>query len=157
MINVLFVCMGNICRSPTAEIIFRGQVRDAGLETEISIDSAGTGGWHEGNPPDDRAISLGNVMGFDMSHLRARQIQKEDFSNFDYILAMDKSNLYDLREMRPDSFHGHLSLLLDFGDGETGEVPDPYYGDRSDYDRVFELVEPAAKGLLTHIKSKYKI
>jgi len=156
VINILFVCMGNICRSPTAEIIFGAHVAREGLSDLISVDSAGTGNWHVGNPPDDRAINIAKLLGHEIGHLEARQVRINDFGKFDYILAMDKSNLYDLTAMAPESFGGHLSLLLDFSNEESGDVPDPYYGDLSDYDRVIEMVDPASAGLLRHIRNKHE-
>ena len=152
MTAVLFVCLGNICRSPSAHAVFRALVASEGLEEKISTDSAGTAAWHTGNRADDRARSVGRLLGYDMDDLRARQVTVQDFGSFDYIIAMDQNNLRDLQALAPASYTGHLSLMLDFSGKESGEVPDPYYGDISDYEHVFELLEPAATGLLTHIR-----
>lgn len=157
MVKVLFVCFGNICRSPTAEAVFRDLVKSAGLGDFIHTDSAGTGAWHVGNPPDDRAQSVARGRNIQMADLRARQTHVDDFAAFDYILAMDDSNLTNLQRMKPANYTGHLSLMLDFSDQEGGEVPDPYYGDLSDYDRVFDLLIPAAEGLLDHIRTTRNI
>ena len=159
-INVLFVCLGNICRSPTAHGVFEHKVSERQLSAAISVDSAGTGGWHIGEPPDKRSAQAALMRGIDLSHLRARQVTREDFSRFDYILAMDRSNLSDLQMLRPDSFGGELSLFLAYGDGHntsgntgesTDEVPDPYYGGGDGFERVLGLVENASEGLLQHI------
>lgn len=157
MVKVLFVCLGNICRSPTAEAVFRDLVASEGLGAAISTDSAGTGAWHVGNPPDDRAQSVARGRNIQMADLRARQTTVEDFSTFDYILAMDKSNLSNLQRLKPSQYSGHLSLMLDFSDHASGEVPDPYYGDLNDYERVFDLLIPASKGLLDHIRTNRNI
>ncbi len=151
MIRVLFVCLGNICRSPSAEAVFRDLVKIRRLETKIQTDSAGTGAWHVGNPPDERAQLVGQTRGYRMSDLRARQAAPEDFEAFDYILAMDNSNLANLERMKPVSGKAKLFRMLDFGDTGEEEVPDPYYGELEDYDHVFDLLEPAAEALLDHI------
>lgn len=157
MVKVLFVCLGNICRSPSAEAVFRALVKAEGLEGKISTDSAGTGAWHVGNSPDDRAQLVGKSRDIHMSDLRARQTTEQDFTAFDYILAMDQSNLANLKRMQPRNFEAKLALMLDFSTEHDGEVPDPYYGDLTDYEHVFDLLEPAAKGLLKHIRSTRNI
>ena len=153
---VLFVCMGNICRSPTAESVFRDQVRRAGLEREIAIESAGIGDWHVGQAPDKRAIAHGRRRGYDLAELRARQVGREDFARFDWILAMDQRNLRDLGAIRPPDYAGHLGLLLDFAP-ELGvrEVPDPYFGGADGFETVLELTERACAGLLAHIRREH--
>jgi protein-tyrosine phosphatase len=153
---VLFVCMGNICRSPTAESVFRDQVRRAGLEREIGIESAGIGDWHVGQAPDKRAIAHGRRRGYDLAELRARQVSREDFARFDWILAMDQRNLHDLGTIRPPDYTGHLGLLLDFAP-ELGvrEVPDPYFGGADGFETVLELTERACAGLLAHIRREH--
>lgn len=157
MVKVLFVCLGNICRSPSAEAVFRALVKAEGLDGVIEIDSAGTGAWHVGNPPDDRAQVIGRTRNYGMSDLRARQAVVADFAAFDFVLAMDESNLGNLRRLKPAEYAGHLSLFLDFSDVADGDVPDPYYGELIDYEHVFDLLEPAAKGLLDHICSTQNI
>ncbi len=147
MPSVLFVCLGNICRSPTAHGVFEHYVREAALN--IEIDSAGTGAWHVGNKPDVRARAAAKQRGFSLDHIRARQVEPADFDKFDYILAMDEQNLADLQAMAPAGYSGHLGLFLAFGSQRhTGEVPDPYYGGNQGFEHVLDLVEDAARGLL---------
>ncbi|TNF03147.1 MAG: low molecular weight phosphotyrosine protein phosphatase [Gammaproteobacteria bacterium] len=153
-IRVLFVCLGNICRSPTAHGIFEKMVRESGLEEQILIDSAGTGDWHIGRPPDRRASAAALDRGHDLSHLRARQVRPEDFRDFDYILAMDEQNLWDLKALALPDFDGHLGLFLDFGHSGLKEVPDPYYGGEENFAQVLDLVEDAASGLLSHLREQ---
>ena len=153
-IKVLFVCLGNICRSPTAHGIFEKLVREAGLQERILIDSAGTGDWHIGRPPDPRASAAALGRGHDLSHLRARQVRPEDFRDFDYLLAMDEQNLWDLKALALPDFDGHLGLFMDFGHSGLKEVPDPYYGGEDNFEQVLDLVEDAAAGLLVHLREQ---
>lgn len=152
--HVLFICMGNICRSPTAEGVFRRLVQEAGLEQAIVIDSAGTHDYHIGAAPDARAQAAAARRGYDLSGLRGRQVSRDDFARFDYILAMDEENLANLRRYCPDE-HGHkLHLFLSFSSDYNGrEVPDPYYGGPQGFDQVLDMVEDAARGLLKAIQS----
>lgn len=152
-IGVLFVCMGNICRSPTAEGIFREQAQRAGLLDQLRIESAGVGDWHVGQRPDERAIAHARRRGYDLTALRARQVVVDDFARFDYILAMDRRNLRDLRALQPAGYAGRLGLLLDFVP-ELGlrEVPDPYFGGADGFETVLELTERACAALLDHIR-----
>jgi len=153
MSSVLFVCLGNICRSPTAHGVFARQVQAAGLEDSVRIDSAGTGAWHVGEPPDSRATASALARGYDLSPLRARQVTPADFDHFDYILAMDRSNLSNLQVLRPDRYRGHLGLLLDFHPGPpVREVPDPYYGGTDGFEEVLDLVEAAGEALLAELR-----
>ncbi len=154
MIKVLFVCLGNICRSPTADGIFVEKVKAANLQNRIEVDSAGTGDWHIGRAPDKRAQAAALKRGYDLSNLRARQVSAADFEVYDYILAMDNANLNDLRAMKPANYQGQLALFLNYGDGDEDEVPDPYYGGDAGFDHVLDLVEAAADGLLKDIQSK---
>lgn len=155
-VSVLFVCLGNICRSPTAHGVFETLVQRQGLAEVIRIDSAGTGDWHIGRAPDPRALQAAHRRGHDITHLRARQVVADDFRHFDYILAMDHSNLGDLEAMRPHWYQGHLGLFLDFAPGLEGmAVPDPYYGGEEGFDQVFDMVDAAARGLLDHIRSHH--
>ena len=155
MTKVLFVCLGNICRSPTADGIFREIIKREKLEQKIIVDSAGTGDWHIGKAPDSRTVAAAKKRGYDLSLLRARQVITADFDEFDYVLAMDNSNLRDLHSLRPTHFAGHLGLFLDFGSRKTHrEVPDPYYGGHDGFELVLDLVEEAAEGLLTHIRQR---
>lgn len=153
MIKVLFVCMGNICRSPTAEGVFRHKVTQENLDTEISIDSAGTHAFHNGNPPDERSQSAALKRNIDLSDLRARPVNSEDFSEFDYIIAMDKSNKRDLLAACPEGYEDRIHLFLDFANNDISEVPDPYYGQGRGFEIVLNLVEEAAEGLIQHLKA----
>lgn len=147
---VLFVCLGNICRSPLAEAALRAEAQRAGLE--IEIDSAGTGDWHLGYPPDPRAAAVAAKHGIDISQLRARQVSAADFARFDHIVALDAKNLADLEAMRPAGSRATLSLLLDHVAGREGEaVADPYYGDDSGFDITWDDVTEGARGLLARI------
>jgi protein-tyrosine phosphatase len=149
---VLFVCMGNICRSPTAEGVFRARVERAGLRDRLLIESAGIGDWHVGQPPDERAIAHGRRRGYDLGPLRARQVRPEDFARFEWILAMDRRNLRDLGLLRPADFQGHLGLFLDFAPVlGVREVPDPYFGGADGFEKVLELTERASAALLARI------
>jgi len=153
--KVLFVCMGNICRSPTAEGVFRHAVASAGLERRISIDSAGTHDYHLGHAPDRRTQSAAAQRGYDLAGLRARQVTRQDFIDFDYILAMDQDNLSQLRQLAPPQYRGKLSLFMDYSRARRGEeVPDPYYGGAQGFELVLDMTEDAAQGLLQQIKKK---
>ena len=153
--RVLFVCMGNICRSPTAEGVFRHAVASAGLEQKILIDSAGTHGYHLGHPPDRRTQLAAAQRGYDVAGLRARQVTGNDFVEFDYIVAMDLDNLAELRRLAPAQHHSKLSLFMEYSSKWQGEeVPDPYYGGAQEFERVLDMAEDAAAGLLVHIKQK---
>ena len=151
--RVLFVCLGNICRSPTAEAVFREFVRRHAPELAVEIDSAGTHGYHVGEPPDPRALRAAAGRGIDMSALRARQVEPADFERFDLILAMDRSNQETLLERSPPAFRSRVRLMLEFAEGAGREdVPDPYYGGAQGFDEVLDLVEDAAAGLLQEIR-----
>lgn len=151
-IRVLFVCLGNICRSPTAHGLFEARVRARQLDDRIAVDSAGTAAWHVGCPPDPRSVEAAYERGYALDHLRARQVQPEDFAQFDYILAMDLENLANLEAMRPADFAGHLGLFLSFAEGfEEFEVPDPYHGGPQGFEQVLDLIEAASEGLLAQL------
>ncbi len=152
MTKVLFVCMGNICRSPTAEGVFRHKVQQNNLQDQISIDSAGTHAYHVGNPPDQRAQDAALKRDIDLSQQRARRVSADDFSEFNYVIAMDESNLDDLLSICPAGYEDRLHLFLAFSDSENREVPDPYYGQGRGFEIVLNLVEDAAEGLLEHIR-----
>jgi protein-tyrosine phosphatase len=150
--SILFVCTGNICRSPTAEGAFRQRVEEAGLQKDILIDSAGTHGYHIGEPPDLRSTAAAAKRGYDLSDQQARQVSQEDFARFDYILAMDCANLAHLRSICPLQYTSKLRLFLEFSERFVErEVPDPYYGGPQGFDHVLDLVEDAASGLLTYL------
>ncbi|MDO8312750.1 MAG: low molecular weight protein-tyrosine-phosphatase [Sideroxyarcus sp.] len=155
-VKVLFVCMGNICRSPTAEAVFRHYVEKAGLDDHIQIDSAGTHDYHIGDTPDARAQHAAKQRGYNMSDLRGRQVEAGDFLRFDYVLAMDEANLAILEGLRPREAQSHLGLFLEFAEHhDEREVPDPYYGGVHGFERVLDLVEDAAEGLLRHIRQRH--
>lgn len=154
MASVLFVCLGNICRSPTAEGVFRHLVAEAGLSQSIRTDSSGMGSWHVGNPPDERAQAAARRRGIEIGDLRARQTRPADFNTFDYIIAMDCQNMADLQALCPPGYGDRLHMMLDFAtDISEAEVPDPYFDD-SGFDTVLDLIENASHGLLEHIKAK---
>lgn len=149
--RVLFVCLGNICRSPLAEAAMRREVAAAGLD--IVVDSAGTGDWHIGHPPDARAQAVARKNGVDIGAYRARQVAAEDFDRFTHIVALDAQNLSDLLALCPQGSGASLSLLLDHVAGREGQgVADPYYGDVRDFDYAWADVEAGAAGLLNRLK-----
>jgi len=155
VVKILFVCMGNICRSPTAHGVFRNLVIEAGLTDSIETDSAGTHAYHVGNPPDGRSMEKAVERGMDMSDLRARQVCLEDFDLFDYVLAMDDDNYADLSALCPKGKESRLHMFMDFAPSHPlREVPDPYYGGAKGFDQVFDMVEMASKGLLEDILNK---
>lgn len=150
---VLMVCMGNICRSPTAEGVFRHQVRAAGLEAQVRIDSAGTHDYHVGSPPDRRSSHHASLRGYDLSALRARQVSKADFDRFDLILAMDWDNFERLESICPPAQRHKLRRLMEFASPALGEeVADPYYGGHEGFETVLDHVEAACRGLLDHVQ-----
>ena len=151
--RVLFVCMGNICRSPTAEGVFREFVLRHAPELQLEIDSAGTHDYHVGEPPDPRALRAAARRGLDLSGLRARQVDDADFERFDLILAMDRTNYETLLDRSPSEFHSRIRLLLEFADNAGREdVPDPYYGGAKGFEEVLDLLESAATGLLVEVR-----
>ncbi len=156
IIRVLFVCLGNICRSPSAEGVFRALVESEGLGDRIKVDSAGTAAYHIGNPPDQRSQDAALRRGVDISRQRARRVAINDFENFDYILAMDSDNLSDLISIRPSADTTRPKLFLDFAP-ELGrrDVPDPYYGGGNGFEVVLDLIESASRGLLEDIRNHH--
>jgi protein-tyrosine phosphatase len=158
MIRLLFVCMGNICRSPTAQGVFDALIERHNLNAHIATDSAGTGAWHAGKSPDERAKAAAMSRGYRLDKYRARQVSEKDFEKFDLILAMDKDNLSYLNKMCPAEHRSKLKLLLSFGSGSDDlEVPDPYYGGKRGFDLVLELVEDACDGLLAQLRSRHNL
>ena len=150
--RVLFVCLGNICRSPTAEGVLRVIAAREFPALDLEVDSAGTADYHVGEPPDRRAVAAAGRRGYDIAGLRARQVRRNDFDRFDHVLAMDRANLADLKSRRPPGAGARLALFMEFA-AENGveEVPDPYYLGIEDFDRVLDLCETAARGLLAHL------
>ena len=154
-LSVLFVCLGNICRSPTAEGVFRKRLEDAGLAERIRIDSAGTGGYHVGARPDARAMAAAQARGIDLGAIRARKVAEEDFHGFDLILAMDEDNLRALQGIAPAEARAELALLLDYTADRRGHaVPDPYYGGKNGFEQVLDLVDEACAGLLEALRRR---
>jgi protein-tyrosine phosphatase len=153
--RILFVCMGNICRSPTAEGVFREYFRKHAPELDVEIDSAGTHDYHIGEPPDPRTLRAAARRGLDLAGLRARQVDAVDFERFDLILAMDRLNYETLLERTPARTHARIHLLLEFaGDAAREDVPDPYYGGAKGFDEVLDLLEDAAAGVLRAIRGQ---
>ncbi|CEP36586.1 low molecular weight protein-tyrosine-phosphatase [Halomonas sp. AOP13-D3-9] len=150
--KVLFVCLGNICRSPTAEGVFRRAVEQAGLAGQVKIDSCGVGSWHLGKAPDARAQQAARLRGIDLSDLRARKLSEQDFREFDYVLGMDQDNLRAMRELKPANSQAHVGLFLDFAGSAGAEVPDPYYGGDEGFENVLNMIEAASDGLIQHLK-----
>ncbi len=153
MVSVLFVCLGNICRSPSAEGAFRKIVEDRSCDDWINIDSAGTHAYHIGSAPDKRAQQVAKKRGINIAGLRGRQVVSADFEKFDYILAMDNENYHNLLAMCPEHLHGGISMFLSYTKNNSGisEVPDPYYGGTDGFEQVLDLVEDASSGLLDKI------
>jgi protein-tyrosine phosphatase len=152
---VLFVCFGNICRSPTAEGALRRLCAAEAPELEIEVDSAGTADYHLGKPPDPRSRRAAAARGIDLSALRARQVQRQDFARFDLILAMDRGNLRALRALCPPGSRARLELFLEFAGGPAeGEVPDPYTGTAADFERVLDIVIAACRGLIARLQER---
>lgn len=152
--RILFVCLGNICRSPTAEGVLREKLRAAGLEQLVEVDSAGTGDWHVGKAPDQRTRQAARQRGYALDELRARQVGRPDFQRFDLILAMDQSNLADLQRMRPAGASAEVDLFLRRYELAVTEVPDPYYGGAGGFEQVLDLIEQACDGLLLEIRGR---
>ena len=156
-VGVLFVCLGNICRSPSAEGVFRHCVENSDLQLNVKIDSAGTANYHSGDPPDSRAISVAASRGINLKNLRARQIRRSDFQQFDYIIAMDRHNYSDLISLAPRDHHCRIQLFLDFTDNwSEREIPDPYYGGPQGFERAFDMINDASKGLIKDIKNIFE-
>ncbi len=155
--RILFVCMGNICRSPTAEGVMRALLRDEGLHGRIELDSAGTGSWHAGDPPDARAAAAARSRGIELDGA-ARQVTAADFDSFDLLLAMDRDNLAGIRAIAPDEESAAKARLLrEFDPASAGapdlDVPDPYYGGPNGFERVLDLVQAACRGLLAEVRT----
>lgn len=152
--RVLFVCLGNICRSPTAEGVLRHQLRAQGLEALVEVASAGTGDWHVGKQPDSRTRRAAQLRGYDLSQQRAQQVNAGHFNDYDLILAMDNSNLGHLRAMQPAGAKAELDLFLRRYEGPLDEVPDPYYGGEQGFEQVLDLIEAACQRLVVELKGR---
>lgn len=156
-VKVLFVCLGNICRSPTAHAVFENLLRANGYQKQVVVDSCGTAGYHIGEIPDSRSMSAARGRGVEMNHLRGRQLQAHDFETFDYILAMDKQNLKDILIKKPEGSECQIKLFLSYDKQfSEDEVPDPYYGGDNGFEHVLDLIESASDGLLHEILLKSK-
>jgi len=154
-LRVLMVCLGNICRSPTAEAMLRHKVHLAGLDDRVEVDSAGTADYHVGSPPDRRAVAHGERRGLKMQHLRGRQVERADFERFDFIFAMDDDNLANLQRIRPAGSRARVALLLSQApNAAVREVPDPYYGGPEGFETVLDLVDSACEGFLAKVASR---
>ena len=154
-IRVLMVCLGNICRSPTAEAVLRKKAHEAGLDDRIEVDSAGTADYHVDSPPDRRAVAHGEKRGLAMKHLRGRQVGRADFERFDFILAMDEDNLAELEGLRPRGSHAKVALLMSYApNAGSSVVPDPYYGGEDSFEQVLDLTAAAAEGFIASMLSR---
>jgi protein-tyrosine phosphatase len=157
-LSVLFVCMGNICRSPTAHAVLRRRLEQLGLQGTVAVDSAGTHGYHVGHPPDERASAAARLRGYDLAGIRARQVAREDLEHSDYVLAMDAANFSALERLAEsaDAPRAELRLFLDFAPDLAGrDVPDPYYGARNGFEEVLDLVEQGAEALIDHMRARH--
>ena len=152
--RVLFVCLGNICRSPTAEGVLRHKLREAGLADQIEVASAGTGDWHVGKAPDKRSQAAARLRGYDLSAQRARQVSRADFATYDLILAMDNSNLRHLKALQPAKGKAELDLFLRRYESDIDEVPDPYYDCDQGFEQVLDLIERASDRLVIELKGR---
>ena len=150
-LGVLMVCLGNICRSPMGEGALRARLQEAGLQERVLVDSAAIGQSHIGHAPDERAIACAARHGIDIAHQRARALVSEDFDNFDYILCADRGILHEVRIRKPRTSHSDVELLMEWSGGGETDVPDPYCGDRRDFERAFKLVDAAAQGVVERI------
>jgi len=152
--RVLFVCLGNICRSPTAEGVLRHKLREAGLADQTEVASAGTGDWHVGKAPDKRSQAAAKLRGYDLSAQRAQQVSRADFATYDLILAMDNSNLRHLKALQPAKGKAELDLFLRRFQSELDEVPDPYYDGDQGFEQVLDLIERASDLLVIELKGR---
>lgn len=153
--SVLFVCTGNICRSPTADGVFRKMVAEAGLEGRVIVDSAGVSGWHAGEEPDQRTQAAAKKRGYDLKNLRARAVQPDDYQKFDLLLAMDRGHEEALLTNAPDPARERVRLFMSFAPQSVArEVPDPYYGGAGGFEHVLDLIEAACRGLMIHVRKQ---
>jgi protein-tyrosine phosphatase len=155
-VRLLVVCLGNICRSPVAEGVLRARIAASTLAGHVELDSAGTGDWHVGEPPDRRAIANAAAHGVDIAGLRARQLSPSDYRDFDWLLCADRANLRDVRARAPADAHARIALLLDWaGAQDQGEIPDPYTGGASQFEHVYQLLDRAADGVIARLRREY--
>jgi len=155
-VRLLVVCLGNICRSPVAEGVLRARIGASTLAGRVELDSAGTGDWHVGEPPDRRAIANAASHGVDIGGLRARQLAASDFQRFDWLLCADRANLRDVKARAPSDAHARIALLLDWaGVEDEGEIPDPYTGGASQFEHVYQLLDRAADGAIARLRREY--
>ena len=156
-VRVLFVCLGNICRSPLAEALFQQRVAEAGLEAHVEVDSAGTGGWHVGGPPDRRMTATAAAHGLDIAALRARQLERSDLDHFDHVFVMDRSNLHDTLFLDPDGDHGtRVRLFREFDpEPDDYEVPDPYAGGPEGFEHVYDIADRTTRVLLDRLRAAH--
>jgi protein-tyrosine phosphatase len=152
--SILFVCLGNICRSPLAEGVFAAVLEEKGLGDRFELDSAGTGGWHAGSAPDPRSIAIAASHGIDISGQKARKVADADFSRFDLILGMDCTNVQDLRRLAPASAQDRIHLFLEFADGRERDVPDPYYGGADGFADVYRMIREASEALSSRLAER---
>ena len=152
--SILFVCLGNICRSPLAEGVFRSVLAERGMEDDFVIDSAGMGDWHAGQAPDHRAIAVARANGLDISGQQARAITDRDFERFDLILGMDRKNIRELGEIAPDAFRDRIHLFLDYAGSGAKEVPDPYFGDAAGFAEVYRMIRVASEALAAKLAGR---
>ena len=159
MINILFVCLGNICRSPLAEGIFKHKVKQRGLANKIKVDSCGTSGWHVGEDPDKRSIEVAEKFAITLDH-KGRQFVKNDFQDFDYIIAMDASNFYDVKRLSDNENGYEIHLIRDFEDNEAQkglDVPDPYFGGKQGFDDVYDILNRTCENFLDYVVKKEEL
>jgi len=155
MVRILFVCLGNICRSPLAEAIFKHKIAESGLSGKFIVDSSGTGDYHIGEDPDARTIEVAIRNGVSISH-KARQFSTRDFDSFDYIIAMDESNLRNIRNLKNNIEKGRLMLMRDFDESKDKNVPDPYFGGKDGFDEVFDILDASLANFLEFLKKEHQ-
>jgi len=157
VISILFVCLGNICRSPLAEGVFRAVAAERGLSNLFRLDSAGTGGWHAGSAPDPRSVAVAAKHGVDINGQCARKVAPEDFATFDLVLGMDRSNVEELRRMAPAAARSRIHLFLDYAGAGPRDIPDPYFGGPGGFDDVYRMIRDASESLLDRVTERWSV